>query len=101
MRIAGFELDDDVLRFITMLLPNVPKFCERSLEIPPSKTYSELDDTVPDCSNADVPTLISYQRSTDPAPPLIACAVHSARALSRGSTEIVACIGRPSSVSMV
>src|SRR5712692_8122595 len=85
-----------------MLSPNcavVPLFA-RSGETAPFHTNSEPLVTAPDCRRAPAVGSISYQRSSEPAPPNTAWAVQRATALPcEGSTPATAASKRPSSVS--
>src|SRR5512132_2731809 len=102
MLMAGNVLAGDVLTDIAMLSPHDPlvPVLARSGEIAPFQTKSEVLVADPDCKREPAAGLISYQRSSVPAPPKTAWAVQ--RPIWPpwpGSVAATAASKRPSSVS--
>src|SRR6266700_1016905 len=99
---AGRVTGDDWTTSITMSPPNwrVVPLTRRSGEMAASKVKLDELVSVPCWIRAWVAGLISYQRTWDPAPPKIACWVHSAvTPPCSGSTAETAWVVRASRVS--
>src|ERR1700680_2771667 len=75
---AGRVVDDEVVTSITMLPPNlaVAPFTKRSGDTAPLKMYRLLLVNLPVWRVLEVAGLISYQRTSAPAPPMTVCWVH-------------------------
>ena len=94
---------DDATKLRTMFLPPdlVEPLTARLGEMAPSKLYLELLDTEPFWKTFGAAGLISYHRTLEPAPPETVCCVHRANlSLWFGATAPMACVSRPSSVSI-
>jgi hypothetical protein len=96
-------VDEDVLKFITMLPPYsfVVPCTLRSGEIAPLKLYRDGLVTTPLWNSVWVPGAISYHRTSAPAPPATVCWVHSPTfPPCSGSTAETAWVLRVSEVSI-
>src|SRR6266511_6362002 len=98
---AGNSEVEEVLKPSTMLLPKavVDPLTTRSGETAPLKTYREGLEAAPDWKRLVPEGLISYQRTSLPAPPLAVCCVQIATPPRAGSSAETACVSRASSVS--
>src|SRR5215472_14768217 len=99
---AAKVVDDEVVKPITMSLPNLEVVAPtaRSGAMPGLNTKRLVLVALPDWKRLWLATLTSYQRDSAPAPPATACAVHRAVAVPwAGSTAVTAWSSRPSRVS--